>query len=569
MQNAKILWVDDEIELLKAHIRFLEKKGFRVNSVSNGVDALELIRKEAFDIVFLDEHMPGMDGLTVLGEIQKITTNLPVIMITKSEEEHIMEDAIGSRISDYLIKPVKPSQILIACKKILENKKLVNQKVNLGYQQEFRNIAMRFFDSQTFSDWVDIYQKLVFWEGELEQNEDKSMQDVWEAQLSEANTNFCRFVARNYLDWVNTRDSSKRPLLSPEVMAHSCFPHVGRGYKSVFFILIDCLRYDQWKVMEPILSEYFYINKEQTYLSILPTATQYARNSIFAGMHPLDISHRFPRYWKNDSDEGGKNLFEAHLLQEQVSRHRLNVKHSYHKILTKEDGQAVADNIHNLMNNELNVIVYNFIDLLSHSRTESNIIRQLAPNEAAYRSISRSWFEFSPLLQMLRFLSTQNVKVVITTDHGTIRVKRPTKIIGDRNTTTNLRYKQGKNLNYDERAKHIFTIRRPKDALLPQMNVSSTYAFAMEDYFFAYPNNYNYYVKYYRDTFQHGGISLEEMMLPIIELNPKSVGGPTPPPKEETQKDNVENSRSEKFKKKYGNRSNRKKKNSGGSRWKW
>jgi CheY-like chemotaxis protein len=522
MHNAKILWVDDEIDLLKGHMMFLREKNFDVESASNGIDALEMLKQDKFDIVFLDEQMPGMDGLAVLSEIQQIRPNTPVIMITKSEEEHIMEDALGAKIHDYLIKPVKPSQILLACKKILDNKKLITAKVNSDYQQDFRNIAMQFFEDNGFRDWVDIYKKLMFWEGKMEENEDASMEEVLVNQLAEANNNFGRFVARDYLDWLHTGDIDERPVLSPDVLPRTTFSHLDDGYESVFFILVDCLRYDQWRVFEQVISQFYYVENEQAYYGILPTATQYARNAIFAGMMPLEISKRYPQYWLNDDEEGGKNKFEAELLAEHFKRARLNIKHSYHKVITNENGKQLADNILNLMNNDLNVIVYNFIDLLSHSRTEMNIIRELAPNEAAYRSISRSWLEYSPLLRVLKTLSTRNVKIILTTDHGTVRVKKPVRIIGDRTTTTNLRYKQGKNLNYDESAKNLFTVRKPEDAKLPQANVSSSYVFTMEDYFFAYPNNYNYYVNYYKDTFQHGGISLEEMIIPIVELTPKN-----------------------------------------------
>ena len=521
MANAKILWVDDEVDLLKGHTLFLKEKNFDVETISNGVDALELVKTNSYDVIFLDEQMPGMDGLTVLAELQQIRPNIPVIMVTKSEEEHIMESALGAKISDYLIKPVKPSQILLALKKVLENKRLITATVNSGYQQDFRNIAMQFFEDNDYNDWMDIYRKLTFWDGKMEENEDKSMEEVLSNQLSEANNNFGKYIGRNYVDWVNTNKLSERPLLSPDILPERVFPHLGQGYESVFFILVDCLRYDQWKAFETILADLFYVEKEETYVGILPTATQYARNSIFAGMMPLQISERYPKYWKNDEEEGGKNQHEADFLAELIARKRLNIKHSYHKVITNDDGKILADNVSNLLQNDLNVIVFNFIDLLSHSRTEMNLIKELAPNEAAFRSISRSWLEFSPLLRILKYLAQRNVKVVLTTDHGTVRVKRPVKIIGDRNTTTNLRYKQGKNLNYDESAKYLLTFRKPEDAHLPRTNVSSTYVFTMEDYFFAYPNNYNYYVNYYKDTFQHGGISLEEMIIPLVELTPK------------------------------------------------
>ncbi|MFN0201101.1 MAG: response regulator [Bacteroidia bacterium] len=522
MLNAKILWVDDEIEHLKPHIKFLKEKGLQVEPISNGPDALERLKEESFDIVFLDENMPGMSGLDVLAELKQTMPKLPVIMITKSEEEHIMEGAIGSKIADYLIKPVKPIQILSACKKILEGKTLVNQKVNQEYQQDFRHLAMQVMDAESHEDWQDIHKKLVYWEGEIEKNADKSMGEVLNMQQQEANSNFSRFVSRNYMDWLHTKNKADRPTLSPDLMRERVFPHIEEGkYDSVFFILVDCLRYDQWKVFETIISDYYHVEHESSYYSILPTATQYSRNAIFSGMHPLEISKRYPKYWLNDDEEGGKNLHEADFLGELVTRAKLNVKYSYHKVITNEEGKLVNDNVNNLMKNPFNAIVYNFIDLLSHSRTESNIIRELAPNEAAYRSISRSWLEFSPLLQTLKKLAEKNVKVIITTDHGTVRVKKPVRIVGDRTTTTNLRYKQGKSLSYEEDNRTVFTIRKPEDAFLPKAHVSSTYVFAMDDCFFAYPNNYNYYVNYYKDTFQHGGISMNEMLIPFIELRPK------------------------------------------------
>lgn len=441
-------------------------------------------------------------------------------MITKSEEEHIMEDAIGQKISDYLIKPVNPKQILLACKKLLQNKELVDQKVNQGYQQDFRKIGMQFYEAIDHRDWVDIYKKLTHWEMGMESNEDKSMIDILQTQFAEANSYFGRFVADNYIDWLHTTDMDERPMFSNEIMKHTAFKDLEGNYDSVFFILVDCMRYDQWKEFEPLIAQYFYVEDENHYYSILPTATQYARNAIFAGMHPGEIAKKFPKYWKDDHEEGGKNKFEHELLRENISRNRLDIKYSYHKILSNEQGLKLTENYKNLLGNDLNVIVYNFIDALSHSRTDVGIIRELAPNEAAYRSVSRSWLEHSTLLDLLKKLSEKNVRVVITTDHGTIRVRRPVKIIGDRNTTTNLRYKQGRNLNYDDE-KFLFTIHKPEDAFLPKMAVSATYVFSMEDYFFAYPNNYNHYVKYYKDTFQHGGISLEEMIVPLISLRPK------------------------------------------------
>jgi DNA-binding response OmpR family regulator len=519
MQNAKILWVDDEIDLLKPHILFLQQKGMFVTPASNGQDALEFLSQEEFDIIFLDENMPGMNGLETLQHIRNIRAHTPVIMITKSEEENLMNDALGSQIKDYLIKPVNPNQILLVCKKILTGKQLVSQKVNREYQKDFRNIGMAFTDDLGPEEWAELYKKLVFWELQLENSEDKSMLEILQEQKAEANVNFTKFIMTHYLDWVN--NNNKAPLLSPNLLSEKVFPHIKAGEHSLFFILIDCLRYDQWKVFEPIIAEYFNVTQEETYYSILPTATQYARNAIFSGYFPEEIAKKFPKFWVNDDEEGGKNLYEAEFLKEQIISSKLNIKHSYNKILTTEDGNQISDTILNLTRNDFNVIVINFIDLLSHARSEMNIIKELAPDEPALRSLSRSWFIHSSLLALLKKLKDQKVKIIISTDHGTIRVKKPIKIIGDRSTTTNLRYKQGKNLNYDEKSRQIFSIKKPEQGRLPKSSVSATYAFATEDCFFVYPNNYNYYANFYNDTFQHGGISLEEMIIPIAYLSPK------------------------------------------------
>lgn len=519
MQSTKILWVDDEIDLLKPQILFLEKKGMEVTPVANGEDAVDLVGKEDFDVVFLDENMPGMNGLETLGHIKTVRPHLPVIMITKSEEEHLMDGAIGAKIADYLIKPVNPNQILLALKKVLDAKAIVGRKVLQDYQRAFTDISRAFSDDLTTAEWIETYKILTYWEMELDHVEDPGMKEVFHTQKIEANINFCKFVSNNYIDWV--KGAPDAPLLSPNLLKDKVFPHVKPGEHSLFFLLIDCLRYDQWKTLEPIIAQYYTIQSEEAYYSILPTATQYARNAIFAGMYPNEIADKFPKYWVNDDEEGGKNLHEADFLKENIVRNKLNVKHSYSKVITVEDGQNVADNALNLLHNELNVIVVNFIDLLSHARSEMNIIKELAPDEAALRSLSKSWFEHSALLTLLKKLREHKVKIVISSDHGTIRVKRPLKIIGDRHTTTNLRYKQGRNLNYDERSRQIFSVKNPAQARLPKSTVSGTYAFATEDCFFVYPNNYNYYVNFYKDTFQHGGISLEEVLIPIITLTPR------------------------------------------------
>lgn len=517
MQKYSILWADDEIDLLKPHILFLENKGYRVTPVNSGDDALDRCDHEYYDIVFLDENMPGMSGLETLGYIKSTHPNLPVVMITKSEEEHIMEEAIGSKIADYLIKPLNPNQILLSVKKILDNRRLVSEHTNLSYQQDFRNISMAFNEDMGYEEWVEVYKKLVYWELQIENTEDKSMAEVLDMQKNEANSNFTRFITDNYYDWLNTPDVN-RPLLSHQLMKKKVFPAINdRG--PLFFLVIDNLRYDQWEILEPIITQYFNIEEKESYFSILPTTTAYARNAIFSGMLPADMARLHPDIWVGEDTDDPKNNFEEEFLRRQLQRSRLDIKFSYNKIIHVNQGKQLVDNFSNLMNYQLNVIVYNFVDMLSHARTDLEMIRELAPDEAAYRSITRSWFEHSPLLDALKKMAEKRAQVILTTDHGTIRVRRPFKIVGDRNTNTNLRYKQGKNLGYESGT--IYEARKPEELYLPKVNVSTSYVFAVEDYFFAYPNNYNYYVNFYKDTFQHGGVSMEEMIIPIVHLKPK------------------------------------------------
>lgn len=513
---SRILWADDEIELLKPHVLFLQEKGFEVKTVNNGQDAVELAEDETFDIIFLDENMPGLSGLETLSRIKEIKPNVPVVMITKSEEESIMEDAIGSKISDYLIKPVNPNQILLSIKKNLENKKLINEKTTSNYQSAFRQIGMTLNDRLDVEDWKDLYRKLVFWELELESGSDGVMEEVLTMQKTEANSYFSKYLSENYVDWLHDK-SDEAPLMSHNIFKHKVAPEIKED--PLFLIVIDNLRYDQWKCIEPVLNQYFHVNEEDIYFSILPTATQYARNALFAGLMPSEIQKLYPNLWANDEDEGGKNVHEEELLRNQLKRLGKNIKLSYNKITKLEAGRRLADNISNLMNNEMNVIVYNFVDMLSHARTDMEVIRELADDDSAYRSLTLSWFEHSPLRDILQNIAEKKGRVIITTDHGTVQVNEPIKVIGDRNTSTNLRYKQGRNLNYD--SKDVFAIVKPEDGYLPKTNMTSSYIFAKERQYFVYPNNYNHFMKFYKDTFQHGGISLQEVLIPIVKLTAK------------------------------------------------
>lgn len=520
MNNGLLLWVDDEVELLKAHIIFLEKKGYQVVTVSNGADAIEQCRQQTFDLILLDEMMPGLSGLETLQQIKDIQPATPVVMCTKSEEEDIMNQAIGSKIADYLIKPVNPNQILLSLKKNIHQREIVSEVTQSSYQQEYQQLAMQIMDSRTWKDWMDIYRRLVKWELELSST-NSPMTEMLQMQKEEANLGFAKYVSKNYLDWMqqlaSLSQNEERPRMSPDVFKTKIFPHLNQGEK-VFLIVIDNFRYDQWKVLAHDIGDLFDI-EEDMYMSILPTATQYARNAIFSGLMPDKIAQMFPDLWVDEEEEEGKNLNEAPLIQTQFDRYRRHNTFSYHKINDSMGADKFLDKYNELKNYDLNVVVINFIDMLSHARTESKMVRELANNESAYRSITQSWLHHSVLSELFKLLSQSNYKVIITTDHGSIRATKPLKIIGDRNTNTNLRYKLGKNLAYS--AKDVFVIKDPHKALLPAPNISTSYVFAYGDSFFAYPNNYNYYVSYYKDTFQHGGISMEEMLIPMITLSPR------------------------------------------------
>ena len=518
MEKINILWADDEIDLLKPHLLFLEEKGYEVMTAKSGDEAIEIFKENHFDLVLLDENMPGLSGLETLSQIKNIHAGIPVVMVTKSEEESIMEDAIGSKISDYLIKPVNPKQLLLSLKKNLDHKRLVSEKTTSDYQQQFRNIGMRLGDRLNHKEWTEIYQQLVYWELELAKSNDDSMSEIIDMQKKEANTQFSRFVEDNYLDWVNNKQEDV-PIMSHTLLKSKVLPLLEKDDESVLLLVIDNLRYDQWKVLQPVIEEYYRTENEATYYSILPTATQYARNAMFAGLMPSEIQKLYPKLWLNDHEEGGKNMHEEEFLAGQIKRWAKDFKCSYNKITKLSAGKKLVDNFNNLSGNKLNVIVYNFVDMLSHARTDMEVIRELASDESAYRSLTLSWFKHSPLHDIVKQAAAKKMRLIITTDHGTIRVQEPSKVVGDKNTNSNLRYKQGKSLDYN--SKEVLEVKNPADAFLPKVNVSSTFIFAKEDKFFAYPNNYNYYVNYYRDTFQHGGISLEEIIVPIIILSAK------------------------------------------------
>ncbi|WP_132052841.1 T9SS response regulator signal transducer PorX [Pseudocnuella soli] len=514
MSLANILWVDDEIESLRSQKMFLENKGYVVHTLTNGFDAIDYIKENFVDVVLIDESMPGITGLETLAKIKEVNSSIPVVLITKNETENLMDDAIGSQISDYLIKPVNPNQVWLSLKKIIDNRRLVAEKTTTAYQQQFRNLFMALNSNPDHNEWMGIYKQLVYWELSLQRSDSPEMVEVFQTQKAEANTEFFKFISRNYEDWIKGKGS--KPVMSHTLLREKVLPQIEKGTPT-FFVLIDNLRFDQWRTIQPIFSESFRLVEEDTFYAILPTATHYARNAIFSGMLPVEIEKKYHQQWKNDDEEGGKNLHEEEFLRSYLrSIGEGSMKVSYTKVLHNQAGLDLVANMHNLLHNDLNVIVYNFVDMLSHARTEMEVLKELAGDEVSYRSLTASWFEHSPLHQALKKIADKNIKIVLATDHGSVRVKTPAKVIGDKQTTTNLRYKHGRNLNYDSR--DVLAFRDPKDAGLPSPAINSSYIFAGEDTYLCYPNNYNHYVNYYRNTFQHGGISLEEMIVPVVQM---------------------------------------------------
>ena len=514
--NISILWADDEIDLLKPHILFLQEKGYSVIPVQSGRDALDELEEHLSDIVFLDEQMPGLSGIDTLREIKERWPQLPVVMITKSEEEHIMEDALGGKISDYLIKPVNPNQILLTVKKHTELRRLQSERSTMSYQQQFREIGMQLMQRMDSAEWLEVYKKLVYWDLELSHTDDENIHDIFRSQMRDANQLFCRWYEENYIDWLS--GAVEKPLMSPTVLKERLFPLL-KEERPTFLIIIDNFRYDQWKFVQHAIEQHLRTVRDDLYFAILPTTTQFARNAMFAGLMPSEIERKYPQYWVNEDEEGWKNQYENELLDENLRRHGLNIKHSYNKVLNAQYGKKLVDRLPDLMHNKLNVIIYNFIDMLSHASTDSNIVRELAESESSYRSLTLSWLEHSPLMEILKELSERDVNVIITTDHGSVKVDHPVRVKGDRDISVNLRYKQGRLLDYN--AKEVFEVKDPAKIFLPRRHVTSPYIFARRTDFFAYPNNYNHYVQYYTDTFQHGGVSMEEVMIPFILLGKK------------------------------------------------
>ncbi|MBU0559087.1 MAG: bifunctional response regulator/alkaline phosphatase family protein [Bacteroidetes bacterium] len=523
MSKRKILWVDDEIEMLRSHIIFLTEKGFDVTTVTNGEDAISEVEENSFDLIFLDEMMAGLGGLETLARIKEIDSNIPVVMVTKSEEESLMHEAIGSKISDYLIKPVVPSQVLMVCKKILESKKISGEYVQKDYLQNFNKISNLIKEDLDYKEWTDIYLKLINWELDLDLHSEIDLRQSLVEQKRECNQEFSKFVERNYKHWIHNQDDEKSPIMSNQIVDEYLIPELKNSDGPVFFFVLDCLRLDQWLEMEQLLLPYFNIKKDY-YYSILPTATPYARNSLFSGLFPSEIEKHYPELWKsgNEDDERSMNKFEKELLELLLERRKIKLQNElkYMKIIDPDVGRSFEQNIVSHKKTNLMAVVVNFLDMIAHGRSDSDILKEIAPDEPAYRSLTKSWFMHSSLFGTFKAISQmKNAKIVLTTDHGSIRTLRGAKVLGDRETSANLRFKYGRNLKADE--KNAVYVKNPLDFKLPKRGVVISYIIAKEDYYFVYPTDYHKYLSYYKDSFQHGGISMEEMILPVAVLESK------------------------------------------------
>lgn len=520
MPVASILWVDDEIELLEAHRLFLELKGYSIDTCTNGFDALSKLDENAYDLLLLDESMPGLTGLEIVSRVRKIKPHLPIVLVTKNETESLMEEAIGSQITDYLIKPVNPNQVLLALKRILDNRKLVSRKTTSDYLRQFRTMFDEIEQRAGHDGWIELYRQLVFWDLEMEKSEEQEMAEVHRQQMKEANALFFKFISRNYASWINGSDQE------PPVFSHTLFrkkvsPFVGKG-KPVIWVVLDNFRLDQWKTIAPLLNDYFHLDADDCYYSILPTATHYCRNAIFAGELPVDIEKKYQDKWKKELDDEGKNNEEPFFLGQQLkTTQQLSISWQYQKVSSHAEAQKMAEQATNLLSYDLSVIVYNFVDMLSHARSELDVLKELASDAAAYRSITRSWFLHAPLFQALKKIAEKDCTVVLTTDHGSIQVKNPVKVTTERNASNNLRYKNGRHMDFDPR--EFLVMRQPDQAGLPKDSIHASFIFAGNDDYICYPNQFNHFASLYRNTFQHGGISLEEMIVPVVRLSSRQI----------------------------------------------
>ncbi|MEE9162159.1 MAG: response regulator [Candidatus Neomarinimicrobiota bacterium] len=518
-ERGRILWADDEIDLLKPHVLFLEDQGYAVTPVHSGEDAVHAVDEGAYDLVLLDEMMDGMDGLHTLQEIKAGNPALPIIMITKNEEEWLMDEAIAANISGYLTKPVNPSQIFMLCKSMLEKSRIRSDKTTSRYLSMFQELSQRVDTAETLTDWTDLFHELTNWDIEFDEHRDLGLEELLVEQHLTANQRFGQIVAANYRGWLEGDDQDGQ-VFSHRVLDRFVKPHLEAGSR-VVLLVVDCLRLDQWKAMRSLLEERFAI-EEAVHVSILPTATPYSRNAIFSGLLPDEMAKRNPDRWQEMArDESSMNRFEAEFLNEYLQRNGLGeIQSKYFKLITAEEGQRVLARLPEYRSTRMLALVVNFVDLLAHHRAESDVIKEILPDESGYRATICSWLEKSWLRELLETVAEwDDTVVVLTSDHGSIQVDKPVRILADRQTSSGVRYKYGRNLKSSE--KGGLTIKQPAEYHLPADDVTTNYVIARDRNFFVYPSDYHRFVRRFEGSFQHGGISLEEMVVPVATLRPR------------------------------------------------
>jgi hypothetical protein len=453
--------------------------------------------------------------LTTLEEIKDIEPHLPVVMVTKSEEESLMEDAIGSKIDDYLVKPVNPSQILLVIKRLLDSKKIISSSSMRRYVQEINKFNQQLYGPMQPEDWHTAARLIAEWNLEMDESTDEGLKQTHEGTKKEWNNEFTKYILNSYQKWLHT---DKRPRLSPDVTAEFVVPPL-KQKKKTLFVVVDCMRLDQWMLIEPLVAEFCNVQRDY-YFAILPTATPFARNSLYAGLFPDDINKAYPDLYAT-MDEGSLNRDEDRLFSDNLARNGLRFENQmkYVKVYDNSEGEALAKRASDFFESPAVTFVFNFLDILTHGRSSNVILKEIAGTEAAFRTLMRSWFVHSPLYTILQTFIQRGFHIVVTSDHGSVLCRQGTMAHGRRSTSTNLRYKYGDNLNSDP--KDSLLIKKPDQWRLPKFTLATTYIIAKDDYYFVYPNNYNEMVRQFQNSFQHGGISLEEMVVPIATLTPR------------------------------------------------
>jgi DNA-binding response OmpR family regulator len=516
-----ILWVDDEVESLSSHILFLQEQGFNVEKAAHGDDALALLQRTAYGVVLLDEQMPGRRGLDLFRAIRALDLTLPVVMVTKSEEPATLKDAIGADISDYLVKPVNPRQVLSVVTRILEGDRIRQQRLSRDFATRFRELEARRAGVLDWRSWTELVVELAEWEFRLGQAEEPGLSEALQSLQASLRQDFARFIDQQYAGWLRgTR--ADRPPLSVDIVPEFVEPAL-RQHKKALLVVVDCLRLDQWEAIRPLISTRFDVETSY-YFSIVPTATPFARNAIFSGLLPAALQAAHPHWWR-DQDESSLNAHEHELLSAQLERrYGRQIPVRYEKVFTAADGEALLTRLPSHLAAEgVTALVFNFIDQLTHGRTENSTLFEVARDAPALRSLTRTWFERSALWGALREAERRNVPVLLTTDHGSIHCHSPATVFARRDATANLRYKFGEDLRTQEREAAIVV-----DDLasfgLPARAPGTRLLLATGDRFFVYPTKLREYQARYRGAFLHGGVTPEEMVLPIALLTARQGG---------------------------------------------